>query len=50
MKLTLNVNAQVHAKLIELMSTGLFGNTVEQVADELLRHRLRELIREGANR
>lgn len=38
---------QAYALLEELQATGLFGTTIENVAEQLIREKLRELVLEG---
>lgn len=46
--LTIETSKEVVADLIGLVNTGYFGPTVEKAAEQLLRERMRELVRELA--
>lgn len=46
-KLQLSTTPQVHAALERLAETGKFGKTASEVAEELLRAKLRETEQEG---
>jgi hypothetical protein len=46
----ISTTPQVLRALQQLVRTGLFGKSVAEVAEELMRGRLRELVREGWTR
>jgi hypothetical protein len=46
-KLAISTTAEVSSALDRLVKTGLFGKTRAEVAEALLRERLRDVIREG---
>lgn len=49
-QITLEVSPQAKKLLEQLCDTGLFGRTIENVAEELLREQLRKVLAMGAHK
>lgn len=49
-RLTIRTTRAARGMLVELVDTGLYGLTIEQAAEELLRAKLREALAAGHHR
>ena len=47
LEVTIKLNAKATASIYVLLQMGLFGKTAEEIIDEMLRFRLRQLVLEG---